>query len=368
MFFPRTALDMIDYPPCSQQVKKRCKWLYEFSTDVLAKLPGSPDDPFNGVAVDINALGWAMAAVSSRAFRTRGPTQPAAMLPLIDMANHTFSPNAEVLPLEGVSGAVGLFARRAIAAGEPLLLSYGKLSNDFLFMDYGFIVEDNPYDAVQLRFDVNLLQAGALVSNVSDALGAPLDLAPRTWQLQMLAELGLAGPASNTELNIGGGGPGGELLDGRLLAAARVMVARAEGEVSGRGVERLCAVERPLSRDNELAALRTVGGVLAFALSNFATTLDQDKELLAGQPVSVPQAGGAGERQLPPPASEDEALAVRFRLEKKKILSRALQRVGALSQAAAGNAELRQTAGSAAAKKGSKPAPATGKGFGSRKP
>ncbi|KAG2438459.1 hypothetical protein HYH02_010913 [Chlamydomonas schloesseri] len=368
MFFPRTALDMIDYPPCSQQVKKRCKWLYEFSTDVLAKLPGSPEDPFGGVAVDINALGWALAAVSSRAFRTRGPTHPAAMLPLIDMANHTFSPNAEVLPLEGGGGAVGLFARRAIAEGEPLLLSYGKLSNDFLFMDYGFIVEDNPYDTVQLRFDVNLLQAGALVSNVSDALGAPLDLAPRTWQLQLLAELGLVGPAANPELNIGGGGPGAEVLDGRLLAAARVMVARAESEVAGRGVERLCAVDRPLGRDNELAALRTVGGVLAFALSNFVTTLEQDKALLVGQAVAVPQPGGAGERQLQPPASEDEMLAVRFRLEKKKILSRALQRVGALSQAAAGNAELKQTAGSAAAKKGSKPSPATSKGFGSKKP
>ena len=142
-------------------MKKRCKWLYEFSTEVLARLPGSPEDPFGGVAVDINALGWAMAAVSSRAFRTRGPTQPAAMLPLIDMANHTFSPNAEVLPLEGGGGAVGLFARRAITEGEPLLLSYGQLSNDFLFMDYGFIVEDNPYDSVQLRFDVNLLQVRA---------------------------------------------------------------------------------------------------------------------------------------------------------------------------------------------------------------
>lgn len=41
--------------------------------------------------------------------------------------------------------------------GDPLLLSYGKLSNDFLLMDYGFVVDDNPYDTVSLRFDVGLL-------------------------------------------------------------------------------------------------------------------------------------------------------------------------------------------------------------------
>jgi hypothetical protein len=41
--------------------------------------------------------GWALAVVSSRAFRLRGLSQPATLLPLIDMANHSFTPNAEVV-------------------------------------------------------------------------------------------------------------------------------------------------------------------------------------------------------------------------------------------------------------------------------
>jgi histone-lysine N-methyltransferase SETD3 len=45
-----------------------------------------------------------------------------------------------------------------IAAGEPLLLSYGKLSNDFLLMDYGFVVPRNEYDRVALRFDIDLVK------------------------------------------------------------------------------------------------------------------------------------------------------------------------------------------------------------------
>ena len=71
------------------------------------------------------------------------------------MANHSFNPNVEVKPTEK---GIGLYAKRQLAAGDPLLLSYGNLPNDFLFMDYGFIIPDNPHDRVQLRFGVDLVQ------------------------------------------------------------------------------------------------------------------------------------------------------------------------------------------------------------------
>jgi histone-lysine N-methyltransferase SETD3 len=54
-----------------------------------------------------------------------------------------------------------LCAQTQIAAGEPLLLSYGPLSNDFLLMDYGFVIPGNPHDRVALRFDMNLLNVSA---------------------------------------------------------------------------------------------------------------------------------------------------------------------------------------------------------------
>ena len=46
--------------PCGRggmQVKKRCSWLLQFSTQVLAGLPGTPQDPFGGQQVEANALG-----------------------------------------------------------------------------------------------------------------------------------------------------------------------------------------------------------------------------------------------------------------------------------------------------------------------
>jgi len=145
------------------QVKKRCRWLYRFSSDALASLPGTAADPFGGAAVDMNSLGggwgmgplrcrccgclftaamsglsqnqsanqfnwtpsrkptnhktlktagWGLAAVTSRAFRVRGPTHPAALLPLVDMANHSFTPNAEVVP--GRDGGVVMLAKREV--------------------------------------------------------------------------------------------------------------------------------------------------------------------------------------------------------------------------------------------------------------
>lgn len=62
------------------------------------------DHPFGGQAVGASALGWAMSAVSSRAFRLYGKKladgnydDVPMMLPLIDMCNHSFKPNARIL-------------------------------------------------------------------------------------------------------------------------------------------------------------------------------------------------------------------------------------------------------------------------------
>lgn len=62
------------------------------------------DHPFGGQDVDASSLGWAMSAVSSRAFRLYGNKRPDGthidapmMLPLIDMCNHSFNPNAEIV-------------------------------------------------------------------------------------------------------------------------------------------------------------------------------------------------------------------------------------------------------------------------------
>lgn len=100
--------------------------------------------------------GWALAVVTSRAFRVAGPSQPASMLPLIDMCNHSFAPNCQ-LQIDG-SGDVGLVALQHIPQQQLLQLSYGNFSNDFLLMDYGFIIPDNPFDKIHLSFSLEMLE------------------------------------------------------------------------------------------------------------------------------------------------------------------------------------------------------------------
>lgn len=74
---------------------------------VLGNVKGD-DHPFGGQDVDASSLGWAMSAVSSRAFRLYGKKlqdgghiSVPMMLPLVDMCNHSFNPNAEIVQEQG---------------------------------------------------------------------------------------------------------------------------------------------------------------------------------------------------------------------------------------------------------------------------
>jgi hypothetical protein len=89
-----------------RQVNKRCRFLLDFEQQVKRALVGlTPDKhPFGGQEVDASSLGWAMSAVSSRAFKLHGNKQSDGidfdipmMLPLIDMCNHSFNPNAKIV-------------------------------------------------------------------------------------------------------------------------------------------------------------------------------------------------------------------------------------------------------------------------------
>lgn len=87
------------------QVNKRCRFLLEFEREIKLMLDNvSPrDHPFAGQDVNSSSLGWAMSAVSSRAFRLHGEVLSndkkkdiPMLLPLIDMCNHSFTPNARI--------------------------------------------------------------------------------------------------------------------------------------------------------------------------------------------------------------------------------------------------------------------------------
>lgn len=75
MFYPREAIEALEYPPVVEQIKKRCRWLHRFSTDTLAKLPGSQLDPFDGTTIDINSLGEALSNIAVVLWHQRTSTE-----------------------------------------------------------------------------------------------------------------------------------------------------------------------------------------------------------------------------------------------------------------------------------------------------
>ncbi|GMN38453.1 hypothetical protein TIFTF001_007675 [Ficus carica] len=308
IFFAGEDIKNLQYAPLLYQVNKRCRFLLDFEQEVRRALENlkPSDHPFSGQDVDASSLGWAMSAVSSRAFRLHGRKLPDGtkddvpmMLPLIDMCNHSFHPNARIVQEQGVDNAdmlVKVVAETEIKQNDPLLLNYGCLNNDLFLLDYGFVIPSNPYDCIELRYDGALLDAASMAAGVS----SPSFSAPSPWQQQILSQLGLDGEAPDLKVTLGGP----ELVEGRLLAALRVLLGKNSQEVEKHDLETLksLSAEAPLGVANETAALRTVIALCVIALGHFPTKLMEDESLLKKS------------------VSGSTELAIQFRIQKKSMI------------------------------------------------
>ncbi|MBA0862284.1 hypothetical protein Goshw_006767 [Gossypium schwendimanii] len=307
IFFSGEDIKNLQYAPLLYQVNKRCRFLLEFEQEVknvLKNLKPS-EHPFGGQDVDASSLGWAMSAVSSRAFRLYGKKLPNGthsdipmMLPLIDMCNHSFNPNARILQEQDAGNPKMLIkaAEREIKQSDPLLLNYGCLSNDFFLLDYGFVIPSNPYDHIELKYDGALMDAASMAAGVS----SPNFSSPAPWQQEILFQLNLDGEVPNLKVTIGGA----ELVEGRLLAALRVLLSN-DREMVQRydlSVLKSLSAEGPLGVANEVAAFRTIIALCVIALGHFPTKIMDDESLLK-QGVSV-----------------STELAIQFRMQKKSVI------------------------------------------------
>lgn len=278
------------------------------------------------------------------------------LLPVLDLANHDESNPAARAVADGPRGPVRLVAARDLAPGDQVTISYGPLSNDALLLDYGFVVEHNPHDSLELRFDPGLIW---LAQRAAGRRPPTTQVDPAfPWHLYRLADVGVRpgatvriggdpgigakgegeGPGSepgsegralangdanggahadkHTGFNHNGAGhaaPPPQPTDGaqtlptpcpypeEFLAAVRILVAAAPADL-GSGDAR-----EPVSRDNEEHAMASLTGLCSLVLRH-----------LPGSPAD-------DLRDLTEPLPEDERLAVLFRLEKKRVLIRAME-------------------------------------------
>lgn len=72
------------------------------------------------------------------------------------------------------------------------MLNYGGLSNDLFLLDYGFVIPDNPFDHIELKYDGTLLDAASMAAGVSSASFS----SPAKWQQEILSQLNLTGDSA----------------------------------------------------------------------------------------------------------------------------------------------------------------------------
>ncbi|KAL2233278.1 UNVERIFIED_CONTAM: hypothetical protein Sindi_1507800 [Sesamum indicum] len=313
IFFPGEDIKNLQYAPLLHQVNKRCRFLLDFEKLVKNKLGNVKldDHPFGGQDIDASSLGWAMSAVSSRAFRLYGSRQPDGthvdtpmLLPLIDMCNHSFMPNAEIVQekeANNESMLVKVIAGKQIKQDDPLELNYGCLNNDLFLLDYGFVIPSNPYDCIELKYDPALLDAASMAAGVS----SPNFSSPSPWQQRILLQLNLDGENSDLKVRIGGS----ELVEDRLLAALRVLLSNDREAVEKQDLATIKSInsEAPLGTSNEAATFRTMIALCVIALGHFPTKIMEDESTLKEK------------------VSTTTELAVRYRVQKKSVIIDAMR-------------------------------------------
>ncbi|CAM6007064.1 unnamed protein product [Sphagnum balticum] len=308
VFFSGDEIQQLQYPPIIHQVKKRCEFLLQFAAEDIPNIirdRGNDKHPFGGQQVDASALGWAMAAVSSRAFcvKQSGESGCPSLLPLVDMCNHSFTPTARLVQHHTSSAQLLPFlevvAQQDLERGDALLLDYGPLSNDILLLDYGFVIPNNPHDRVELRFELQLLEAACFAAG----LHAPSSFTePAPWQHALLVQLKLQGPDASQMVTLGGK----DQVDCRLLAAVRLLYSEDGSKIRSMGVEMLQSWDAPtalLGLANECKVLRTLVGLCMLATAPFPTSISEDQDLLNRDDIS-----------------ENIRLATEFRTNKKQLL------------------------------------------------
>ena len=248
------------------------------------------------VGCDGDDLRWAAGALHSRCF-THGPRGTHLAVPGVDMCNHCFeSPTAQVRVVTSPDECQGAAATREIAesresptrgetrffqlrAGEDgveegaeIIISYGAWPNDPFFLYFGFVPGGNPNDAVALFADA------AEVEMCAERLGL---IEPR--------DASASGETVVVDENVVDDVP-----STGLRARRRMMLTREGIDPAIIETAQFFGVSdwRPLVEGRCLELLRA-----------FPTTLKEDRAALDG--------GGL---------TDDETVAVRYRMSKKEVL------------------------------------------------
>ena len=205
---------------------------------------------------------WAHVVVTSRNFglKVRGCSVQ-ALVPMADLLNHA-TPRETAWGFDNDSDAFRMTALKNFGPGEAVHDSYGRKCNSRFFVNYGFVLPDNPDNEAVIA-----LPGPPSDHRFYDLLtflgGRPLGDGCR---FQVSVDFESAGP---------------------LLSFLRLLCADGEDNVTLPGLAGPSISVPPISRPNEAAALEALRSACALALGRFETTLDEDEELLENHSLTT---------------------------------------------------------------------------------
>ena len=244
--------------------------------------------------------------------------QKYVICPLIDMANHVGVGATGNVAFEYFSDGFSVSPLNDVSQGSEMFIQYGPRNNDQLLQYYGFVEENNAHD-VYILPPIREWDIGALEEACGRKVGP--------GRLEKLDRAGLLGGATPRDSSSSSPASpevandiGGVVLtratgiDPAVIQALRALVSsESEWEDSGEAIGNFAVQVSP---ENERAARTAVRRAMEMELESKATTIEEDESLL--KVLQAKKGGGV---------DAEEILAVKFRLEKKKLLQEAINKV-----------------------------------------
>lgn len=202
--------------------------------------------------------------------------QRSCLVPAVGLLN--FSPQAHVFRfscIDAATSSLRLEAARSCQRGSQCYLAYGALPNIQLALFYGFVIEDNPYDVINVTLE----------PDPDDPLHDP--------KAKLLKKLELP-----TEHIIGRGRS--RQLPTKLLAALRILLMD-EDEILR--LPSLDPLRAPVGKRNEHMVMETLTGLLkglleALPAESVAGQANMDKDLVPSDDIALIQKYCSSERAL----------------------------------------------------------------------
>lgn len=301
-----TDLEELSYPPLVEAIEcYRYRVAREYERFIAEVGPGK---------VTRRDWEWAMKVVHSRAvvvppggfaggWRRGGGSaigKRFALVPVVEMMNHGIGEGVVRVRFDEVGGKFEIVAgRTGIRGSGQLLVNYGGLSNDEMYLWYGFVEAGNQCDVFEVE-DVTDWVEGAGEWNLIEA------------KMRMMERVGLCYEGRKFYV-------GRESMDPCLVAALRVLEADAEElTILRSGVKERGQVPKewfhPLSCGNEKRVWATIEKHCTRMLEEFPTSIELDEEMIILHAASSV------------PSDPVVANSLLFRVEKKRILRAAVEK------------------------------------------